>query len=179
VSQEAIKNALTAAIQKIKDNPASSKVIFRASTELGDGMHCTGKVRSFSNISVDEPVELGGTNLGPNPVELVLVALGTCQEIVYRAYAAVLGIELETVKCDLRGYLELRGLFGVQDDVPAGFQKITFETTLKSSAGPEALKNLVQLVERHCPVLNTLQAPVEVSGNVILNGQPLALEATA
>ena len=34
---------------------------------------------------------------GPNPVEIVLAALGTCQEITYRAYATALGIPLERV----------------------------------------------------------------------------------
>lgn len=177
MSNEHIKNTLLAAIGNIKENPAGAKVVFRASTRLGDGMHCFGKVRDFSEMSIDEPADLGGTDHGPNPVEIVLVALGTCQEIVYRAYAAVLGIELESVKCDLRGYLDLRGLFGMQDGVPAGFQKIIFETEVKSSASREELHKLAQIVEKHCPVLNTLQAPVEVSGNVVLNGQPMTLEA--
>ena len=179
MSNEHIKYTLTAAIGNIKENPAGAKVVFRASTRLGQGMHCFGKVRDFEEMSIDEPADLGGTDHGPNPVELVLVALGTCQEIVYRAYAAVLGIELESVKCDLRGYLDLRGLFGMQEGIPAGFQKIVFETEIKSSASREELQKLARIVESHCPVLNTLQMPVEVSGDVVINGQRMELEATA
>lgn len=174
-----IKNTLLAAIDNIKANPSAAKVVFRASTELGEGMHCLGQIRSFSKISIDEPADLGGTDRGPNPVEIVLLALGTCQEIVYRAYAAVMGIELESVKCDVRGYLDLRGLFGMDANTPAGFQKVIFETEVKSSATREQIAKLVHIVETHCPVLNTLQAPVNVAGSVVVNGQPLALEATA
>lgn len=179
MSHENIKKTLLAAMDNIKANPAGAKVVFRASTQLGEGMHCLGKVRDFPAMSIDEPTDLGGMDRGPNPVEIVLVALGTCQEIVYRAYAAVLGIPLESVKCDLRGYLDLRGLFGLDASVPAGYQKIVFETEIKSPASREDLQKLAQIVESHCPVLNTLQMPVNVAGNVVINGQPMALEATA
>ncbi|MBS0270513.1 MAG: OsmC family protein [Proteobacteria bacterium] len=179
MSQEHIKNTLLSAIDNIKSNPAAAKVVFRASTALGEGMHCTGTVREFPAMNIDEPADLGGTDHGPNPVEIVLVALGTCQEIVYRAYAAVMGIELKSVTCDVRGHLDLRGLFAMDPSVRAGFQKIMFETKIESSASPEALAKLAQTVESHCPVLNTLQVPVEVTGSVALNGHPLALEAIA
>ena len=43
---------------------------------------------------VDEPRDIGGSDEAINPVELVLVALGTCQEIMYAAYAAVMGIQV-------------------------------------------------------------------------------------
>lgn len=179
MSQDAIKQTLLAAIDNVKQNPAAAKVVFRASTQLGEGMHCTGTVRDFPAMSIDEPADLGGSDRGPNPVELVLVALGTCQEIVYRAYASVLGIELESVTCNLRGYLDLRGLFGMDEAIPAGFQKIIFDTEIRSNASREDLQKLAQIVEAHCPVLNTLQTPVEVAGNVVINGQAMALEATA
>lgn len=179
MSQEHIKKTLLAAMENVKQNPGSAKVVFRASTRLGEGMYCVGKVRDFPDMGIDEPADLGGTDRAPNPVEIVLVALGTCQEIVYRAYASVMGIQLESVKCDLRGYLDLRGLFGLQEGIPAGYQKIVFETEIKSNASREQLQTLAQMVEKHCPVLNTLQVPVEVTGNVVINGQPMALEATA
>lgn len=179
MSQEHIKSTILAAIENIKSNPDGAKVVFRASTELREGMHCTGKIRDFAAIDIDEPADLGGTDSGPNPVELVLAALGTCQEIVYRAYAAVLGIELESVTCDVRGRLDLRGLFGMDPSIAAGFQKIMFETKVKSPASTEELAKLALIVEKHCPVLNTLQVPIEVVGNVTINDRPLALEATA
>ncbi|MBS0232267.1 MAG: OsmC family protein [Proteobacteria bacterium] len=179
MSQEHIKTTILGAIENIKANPAGAKVVFRASTELGEGMHCTGKIRDFSAIDIDEPADLGGTDHGPNPVEVVLVALGTCQEIVYRAYAAVMGIQLESVTCDVRGHLDLRGLFGMDASIPPGFQKIMFETKVKSPASAEELAKLAHIVESHCPVLNTLQAPIEVVGSVTINDRPLVLEATA
>jgi len=40
-----------------------------------------------------------------------------------------------------------------------------------SPADTETLKQLVETVEKHCPVLDTLVRAIEVSGQVTLNGQ--------
>jgi len=179
MSQEQVKDALLKAIEGIKVNPAVSKVVFRAQTELVENVRCSAVVRNFPPMAVDEPPELAGSDSAPNPVELVLVALGTCQEIMYSAYASVMGVPLNSVKCNLRGYLDLRGLFGMDANTPAGYQKITYETILQSPASPEELRKLVQTVESHCPVMDTLMRPMEVTGKVIANGQPLEVEAAA
>lgn len=173
MSQEALKAALMASIQAIQANPQTAKAIFRADTQWEEAVRCTGKVRDFAPITVDEPPELGGANAGPNPVELVLVALGTCQEIMYSAYAAVLGIPLDSVRVNMRGFLDLRGLFGLDAAVPAGYQKVEFETMIESPAEPNRIQELAQVVQTHCPVLDTLVRPIEVTGKVVHNGLAL------
>ncbi len=177
MSQEHVKAAMEKAIAGINSNPGSAKLVFRAETELVDNVKCSARVRNFPTMTIDEPPELAGSDAGPNPVELVLVALGTCQEIMYSAYAAVLGVPLESVKCNLRGYLDLRGLFAMDPNVPSGYQKIVYETVLESPADTETLKKLIEMVETHCPVLDTVQRPVEVSGSVMVNGRAITVEA--
>jgi len=179
MSQETVKAALMKTIAGIQGNGGAAKVVFRADTRLEEDVRCSARVREFAPIMIDEPPELGGQDSAANPVELLLVALGACQEIMYSAYAAVMDIPLDQVQVNLRGYLDLRGLFGMDENVPAGYQKIVFETRVDSPADPEALRNLVRTVERHCPVLDTLARAVQVSGGVILNGQPLEVEAVA
>lgn len=175
MSQETVKKALQQTIEAITKNPKCAKTVFRASTELVEDVRCSISVREFAPMKVDEPAELGGTNQAMNPVELVLGALGTCQEIMYAAYAAVMGIRLESVKVDVKGFLDLKGLFAMDETVPAGFTKICFETTLNSPADRQSLEKLVAVVESHCPVLDTLKRPVEVTGTVSINGsQPAA-----
>lgn len=171
MSQETVKAALMQAIAGIQANPGAAKVVFRADTQLEEDVRCSAKVRDFAPIIVDEPPELGGADAAANPVELLLVALGACQEIMYSAYASVMGVELNSVKVNLRGYLDLRGLFGLDAAIPPGYQKIIFETTVDSPADIETLKKLVETVESHCPVLDTLVRAIEVSGQVTLNGQ--------
>ena len=103
-----------------------------------------------------------GTDTGPNPVEFVLAALATCQEITYRAYATALGIPLESVSVTLEGSLDLRGFFAVKDGVRAGFNDVRGVVNLKSSAPDAELAKLKDVVDAHCPVLDILRAPVPV-----------------
>jgi uncharacterized OsmC-like protein len=179
MSQETVKAALTTAMAGIQKHPDAGKMQFRAATELEEDMRCSAKVREFPPIFVDEPPDLGGHDAHPNPVELVLVALGTCQEIMYRAYASVMGVPLSGVKVTVRGDLDLRGLFGMDPGTPAGYERIVYETELNSPADADTLRQLVQTVESHCPVLDTLTRPVEVSGSVVINGQHIGAEVLA
>jgi putative redox protein len=59
---------------------------------------------------------LGGADTAPNPVEYILAALGSCQEITYRLYADALGIPLNGVSVELTGAIDLRG-FSTSDGV--------------------------------------------------------------
>ncbi|MEW5788443.1 MAG: OsmC family protein [Pseudomonadota bacterium] len=179
MSQESVKAALMQAIAGIQGNPGAAKVVFRADTQLEEDVRCCAQVREFAPIIVDEPPELGGKDAGANPVELLLVALGACQEIMYSAYASVMGVQLDGVKVNLRGYLDLRGLFGLDPAIPAGYQKVIFETEVSSTADEATLRKLVQTVESHCPVLDTLVRAIEVRGSVKLNGKVLEAEPLA
>jgi len=179
MSQETVKAALMQSIAGIQSNPGAAKVVFRAETQLEEDVRCSARVRDFAPIIVDEPPELGGADAAANPVELLLVALGACQEIMYSAYASVMGVQLNSVKVNLRGYLDLRGLFGLAPNIPPGYQKVVFETLLDSPADMETLKKLAETVESHCPVMDTLVRAIEVSGQVTINGQPVELGTVA
>ncbi|MBI5107813.1 MAG: OsmC family protein [Rhodocyclales bacterium] len=170
MSQQALKEALSKTVQGIQQNPVMSKVVFEAQTALVENVRCTGQVRGFAPIVVDEPPELGGGDKGANPVELLLVSLGSCQEIMYAAMASMMGIKLDEVKVDLKGSLDLKGLFGMDPSVPPGYQKISYETILRSTAPEAELRKLIEAVESHCPVLDTLVRPIEVTGKVTING---------
>ncbi|MHB1231912.1 MAG: OsmC family protein [Burkholderiales bacterium] len=173
MSQATVKAALLSTIESIKANPGVARLVFRADTELVEDVRCSAKVRDFAPMLVDEPPELGGQDAAMNPVELVLVALGTCQEIMYSAYASVMGIPVSKVKVSVKGYLDLRGLFAMDGAIPPGYQKVVFETAIDSTADELTLKKLIETVESHCPVLDTLTRAIEVTGKVSINGGPM------
>lgn len=173
VAREMIASILGTTIAGIQKNPNSGKVVFRAATKLERNVCCSAQVRDFAPMMVDEPPELGGADQAMNPVELILAALGTCQEIMYAAYASVLDVQLDGVSVDCKGNLDLRGLFGMEETVPSGYSKIRFETNISSPESPDKIRNLVQAVEEHCPVLDTLVRPMTIKGAISLNGEPL------
>ena len=156
-----LKDVIVATQADLRDNADHAVAKFLADLRQVEGLRSETKIRQFS-LTVDEPPALGGTDAGPNPVELVLAALATCQEITYRAYATALGIPLESVSVNLEGSLDLRGFFGVKDDVRAGYSEIRGVVDLKSSASAADLAKLKNVVDAHCPVLDMLRAPVAV-----------------
>lgn len=174
MSQANVKESLLSTINGLKENPAASSVVFRAKTRWVEDVLCSVSIRDFPEFSVDEPPELGGKDASYNPVELVLAALGTCQEIMYVAYASVMDIKLDSVEVDVCGYLDLKGLFGMEEGVPAGYNRITFEARIQSDAGDKAMIKLIDTVENHCPVLDILHRVQNVTGKASVNGKQLA-----
>jgi uncharacterized OsmC-like protein len=173
---DTVKEAMEKFRTTLLKNPAGTEAVFTAQTKLVSGVTCQARIREFPPLTVDEPPLMGGNDSGPNPVELVLAALGTCQEIMYGAFAALLGIELSKVEVQAKGILDLKGLLALDGETPAGFSEIRFETRIESPAGEEQIKELAKMVEDHCPILDTLVRPMQVNGKVWHNDLRLKLE---
>lgn len=150
---------LTTAIQ---DDPGKAVARFTAHSRQISGLHSEVQLRDFL-LSVDEPPALGGTDLGPNPVELVLAAIAACQEVTYRVYADRLGVPLRGVSVSVDGDLDLRGFLAADAGVRPGFTGLEISAELDSDASPEALAALKRTVDAHCPVLDIVRNPTPVS----------------
>ena len=158
-----------------REAPEPPIATFTADTALEDGYRTSAAIREF-NLTIDEPPVIGGTDTGPTPVELVLAALGSCQEIVYATYARIHNIPIDAVRVKAEGRVDLRGFFGVSD-VPAGFQDVAFTVEVDSPASPEVIAELVAEVNARCPVLDILRSPVPVAGTYLHNGNLVASES--
>ena len=110
-------------------------------------------------LDADEPAIAAGQNSAPNSMEYLLHALATCltQTLVY--HAAVRGIEIETVESSYTGDMDVRGLFGLSDEVRKGFNKVTVKMRVKSEASAEELTELAMYSPVYDVVSNSL--PVE------------------
>ncbi|NCQ11911.1 MAG: OsmC family protein [Bacteroidetes bacterium] len=162
-SSAQIKEAVFSVINTINQDSDKAFATFSARSELSEGLLASINIREFSQLS-DEPQSLGGTNLGPNPVEIVLGALGACQEIVVKAYASVLGIEIQKVSVEAHGNLDLRGFFNQSDERP-GFTSVEFKTTIVTlETDQEKLAQLHYFTENRCPVLDIIQNAVPSKG---------------
>jgi uncharacterized OsmC-like protein len=146
---------------KFKADAEAAKATFESRSALQEGLRSEVSLRQH-NLTVDEPPALGGTDSGPNPVELILASLGTCQEITYRAYATALGIPLDKVSVTVEGDIDLRGFFAVDESVRAGYEAVRGTVHLESSASEEQLQQLRDVVNGHCPVLDIISQPVPV-----------------
>lgn len=82
-----------------------------ATSKDPEGLKTTSTVRGFEVIC-DEPENAGGTNLGMNPVELLLSSLSSCMTIATYYLAPSQGIELESFRVELEGDMDPTASWG-------------------------------------------------------------------
>lgn len=143
-----------------------AKEVFKSTVHLQKGLQVIAKSRNFE-ITIDEPIELGGTDTGMNPVELVLGALGACQAIVARSFARMHKIEFSNFWIEVEGDLDPDG-FMQKADVRKGFSDIRYNIHIETDAPREKVEKFIEFVEDTCPVGDTIMNPVNVKLNEIV-----------
>ncbi len=161
MSTEISPRPLGDVIQAVKDDAANGRLALGATGTNIDGVACHVNIRQHE-LAIDEPAALGGTDTGPNPVELVLAALGTCQAITYRIWAGLLGIQLDEVRFETEGDIDIAGLLGLREGVRPGFGEIRHRVILVGPESEARYQELMAVVDEHCPVLDIVANPVPV-----------------
>ena len=151
--------------KKLSDGKAINPVNVVIESENQGGFQTKILIRDHEIIS-DQPFGFNGQNKGPKPSELVLAALAACQETTYRIFAEDMGIDIGEISVKLRGTQDLRGFMALDDEVPAGFTNIEGKIFIQSDASEEELELLRQRVDQHCPVLDDLRRPMDVSFSI-------------
>jgi putative redox protein len=109
-------------------------------------------------VTVDEPTDAGGDDLGPSPQELLAASLASCTAITMEMYAKRKGWNVDglAVECDYQ---------------PAERGAVTrFELVMKMPAhlSDEQVRKL-QVIAAKCPVHRTLEGEVAFEERVELN----------
>ena len=162
-------------IGEIEADPDYAKFQFRATNQWISGGHSRSRIKEFfagkaedttrSNafsIDADEPRIAAGNDSAPNSMEYVLHALATCLTGTLVYHAAVQGIEIESVESSYSGDMDVRGLFGLSDDVRKGFNKVAVDMRVKSDATTELLTELAL----HSPVYDIVSKALPVKFNL-------------
>ena len=119
------------------------------------GVRCVADIKG-KKIVIDEPEALGGTDQGPNPVELILSALGGCLTILVSSFAAMHNVELRDVTVEVEGDLDPDGFQEKNPAVRPGFLEIRYRIKIDSPSPNHYVTELLQHIERICPVKDTL-----------------------
>lgn len=119
-------------------------------------------VRGFSFV-IDEPESFGGTDAGPNPVELVLSSLAGCMNVVVHMVAAEQDVKIRSLRLTVEGDLDPSRLMGSLMDTRAGFSAISLTAEVDSDASPEQIDEILRIAESRCPVADSLNNPTPVT----------------
>jgi uncharacterized OsmC-like protein len=139
-------------------------VTFFASARSASPSRVDVDVRQFSFV-IDEPPSLGGTDAGPNPVEMVLSALLGCMNVVVRLVAQECGVQVHALEMSAEGDLDPAKFFGKDVDTRAGFSGIRLHLAIEADALEDEIHRIVEESKRRCPV-----------GDNLLDRTPLTVE---
>ena len=117
-------------------------------------------------IQADEPHELLGTNLAPNPQELLMAAVNACMTVGYVAGASLRGITLSRLEIDTTGQLDLRGFLGLDDAVPPGYEQIDYIVRIAGNGTPEQFDEIHRTVMQTSPNYFNIARPIRMNGKL-------------
>lgn len=133
---------------------------YEARLEKKSGFESEVKIRDHI-ITIDEPESLGGTDKGPNPVEVLLCSIVSCLDFTGTIVAKDMGHELKNFTLEVEGKMDPRGVMA-KADVPIGFQTIKVKVKEIKGIPEDEIPEFLESIQDRCPVHNTLKEGMEV-----------------
>ena len=160
--------------KELNANPDTGIFKLRARNRWIDGTQSLSLVSSFYGMcrefsvrstpfiqTTDAPPVLLGKDLGPTPMEELLVALAASITMTLAYRTALAGIEVEEIECEVEGDMNLHSVVDPAISGAQGFDQIRV-TRVKSAASEEQIAALCA----SSPVLASLKRPIPVSISV-------------
>ncbi len=135
----------------MSDNPCTT-------VQSSDGVYAQAIKARVHEWMAGEPVDVGGTDNGPTPYELLLSALGACTSITLEMYAARKGWVLDKVHVTLEHSKEVRE--GENGGKPVDM--IDRIVRLEGVLDDEQRAKLIEIAEK-CPVHRTLTNQININ----------------
>lgn len=109
----------------------------------------------------DEPESVGGGNVGPDPYEHLLAAIGTCTTMTLRMYAERKKMPLEDARVTLSHSREHLSDCEGCDEAPLRIDVIERDIELRGDLDAADRERLMAIADR-CPVHRTLEGEIEI-----------------
>lgn len=144
--------------------PREVKVIVRGQSENPTKMNLTsGKFK----MVIDEPQNMGGTDEGPSPIQVLLMSLAGCLNVTGHEIARQKGLTLKGMKITIEGMMNPCAFIGCSFEERAGFQKIKVIVEPEmENATPEEIEEWLEETEKRCPVTDNIRADTSLSVSI-------------
>ncbi len=122
-----------------------------------DTFHLEALNESGNTIHMDASPDIGGTNKGMRPMQLLLAAMGGCSSVDVINILRKQKQELKDIKITVTGERE-------KDAVPALYTEVHAHFKLYGDLDKDKVQKAVSLsVEKYCSVAKTLEATAKVT----------------
>jgi putative redox protein len=113
------------------------------------------------SLLADEPPEVGGTDTGPTPYDLLLAGLGACKTMTMRLYAERKGFPLERALVTLKHDKIHAEDCEACETTDGRIDRIEVEIEVMGDMDDETKQRIAQIAEK-CPVHRTLKSEVSI-----------------
>ena len=161
-----------AGIQEIAD-PMKGLGTVRADSKLVGDQLQEATMRDYKLVC-DEPTSLGGTGKGPNPLEFFMSAVGFCENVTFARFAALRGIEFDSLETSVRGHWDRRGQ-GEWKGIEPTFKDFVVETRIVSTAPLEKIREVTRTTHTRCPMHASVSKIGPVVDKLFVNGTEIPL----
>ncbi len=170
---------LIATIGAVGEQPELAEFQFRAQSHWVKGTQSQTRINGFTGaggeqsrdddfvLDSDHPAVLCGGDQGAAPVEFLLAALASCITAGIGNIASVRQIELDSVKTEVAGDINLLGILGLSDQLRNGYTGISATFTIKGNATPEQLRQIVEKSVARSAVFDVLKNGTNVQVNAV------------
>lgn len=107
-------------------------------------------------MTIDQPEGMGGQDLGANPMEYQLFALGGCLGTVAAIVAKQDRIELRGFSIAMEGEFESDYLLGKTTEGRAGFTEIKVAVNIDADMTHEEKQAFFEKIDSRCPISDNL-----------------------
>ncbi len=170
--------ALLGAREALTEAPEAAQFTWRASSRWIHGTHTQVGVHSFHGLGEeqrhktefkfdsDHPEVFAAEDIGPTPVEYVMVGLAGCLTAGVASVAQNRGIQLNKVTATLEGQMDLQGILGIDSDVRNGFNDVRVTFDIDADATQEEIEALVAQSQKRSAVFDVITNPTQVTVEV-------------
>jgi len=150
------------------ENPVKKLIPHGAVVKQVDGFYQESKVHQFT-VASDEHVEpWGGTDKAPSPLQYLFSSLGFSLNNQILINSAVLGVKINSLETVVEGIFDPSGCYNIKSKNPR-VTRILLSFKITSDASLEAIKKMIDISSRSCPVYQTLRRSLVIQKKIDLN----------
>ncbi|HMB71259.1 MAG TPA: OsmC family protein, partial [bacterium] len=117
-------------------------------------------------LTVGMSEKSGGAGAGPDPGVCGRSAMGTCVALSYVMWASEAGVPIESLEVEVRADYDVRGEYGLDENVPPTYRAMSWVVTVSSPAPEADVMRVLDQADAHSSWLQMVLKPQQANREV-------------